>query len=161
MGYAHDIFLARDFDRRAFAAAVEDIRTLIRRTEFPVAGLEGRPGTMPVLEDDHISFSGVNYNCVCPPGVPEIPGCSSECSRGSWDRDHSFGTFHVNVGPGARLSRFHKDRYWFDCKTRRKPYSVLAMAAMIALKHHLGNSVVMRSKGSWGIEWCRGGYYTL
>ena len=32
MGYAHDIHLDRDFDRTAFVASIEDIRTLIRRS---------------------------------------------------------------------------------------------------------------------------------
>ena len=71
MGYAHDFHLDGEFDRTAFAAAVEDIRTLIRRSEIGVVDPSGRPDTMPMLEDDHISFNGVNYNCICSSEAPE------------------------------------------------------------------------------------------
>ena len=63
MSYVHDILLDMDFDRAALAAAVEDIRTLFRRTELPVVGPSGRPGTLPVLEDDFIGFNGRNRGC--------------------------------------------------------------------------------------------------
>ena len=33
------------------------------------------------------------------------------------------------------------------------PYDKMAMMAMIALKHHLGDSVIINSKGRWKIEW--------
>ena len=41
------------------------------------------------------------------------------------------------------------DRYWFDCKTRRKPYDQAVMLAMVALKHHLGEQIELHTKGSW------------
>ena len=71
MSYVHDILLDLDFDRAAFTAAVADIRTLFRRAELPIVGPSGRPGTMPVLDDDFIGFNGVNQNCVCDPGDPD------------------------------------------------------------------------------------------
>ena len=67
MSYVHDVFLDMDFDRAAFAAAVEDIRTLFRRAELPVVGPSGRPLTPPILEDDFIAFNGRNRGCTCDP----------------------------------------------------------------------------------------------
>ena len=67
MTCAHDLFLDPDFDRVAFAAAVDDIRTLFRRTELPVVGLSGRHGTLPMIEDDVIAFKGINHDCNCDP----------------------------------------------------------------------------------------------
>ena len=154
MGYAHDIHLDGEFDRTAFAAAVEDIRTLIRRSEIEVVGPWGRPDTMPILEDDHISFNGVNYNCICSPEAPEYHcprrWCAVECTV---RRDGSAQAFTADVRPDAPLSPFHEGLYWFDCKTHRLTYDPVVMMAMIALKYHLGDLVVMRSKGRWEREW--------
>ena len=59
MTVQHEVRLHRDFDRLAFAAAVEDIRTLFRHSEIAVAGPSGRPTSSPILEDDLIDFNGV------------------------------------------------------------------------------------------------------
>ena len=72
MGYAHDILLHRNFDRKDFVAATADIRTLLGRLEIPLAGPTGRPETLPVVEDDLIAFNGVNHACVCDPEDPEF-----------------------------------------------------------------------------------------
>ena len=54
MSYVHDIHLDLDYDRNAFAAAVEDIRTLFGRSDLPVVGPSSRPGSQPLLDDDFI-----------------------------------------------------------------------------------------------------------
>ena len=43
MDYLHFIRISKDFDPLTFAAAVEDVRTLFRRTEATVAGPKGIP----------------------------------------------------------------------------------------------------------------------
>lgn len=48
------MILNRGFDRAALAAAVKDIRPIIRWTEIKVAGPAGRPNTLPILEDNRI-----------------------------------------------------------------------------------------------------------
>ena len=45
------------------------------------------------------------------------------------------------------------DYYWFDCKTRRLPYDLAVMVSMIALKHHLGEQIVVYSKAAWQGGW--------
>ena len=106
-----------------------------------------------------MSFNGVNYNCICSPEAPEYHcprrWCAVECTV---RRDGSAQAFPVDVRPDAPLSPFHEGHYWFDCKTYHLPYDPVVMMAMIALKHHLGDSVVMRSKGRWEGErgvYCR------
>ena len=42
MGYGHCMYLDKNFDRAAFAAATEDVRTLIRRVEIKLAGPLGQ-----------------------------------------------------------------------------------------------------------------------
>ena len=42
----------------------------------------------------------------------------------------------------------------FDfCKTARKPYDVVVCAALLAIKHHQGDNVEIRSDGDFGDEW--------
>ena len=78
MSYCHDIFLDKEFDRAAFAAATRDIRTLIRRSEVEVVGQSGRPNSLPVVEEFRIALNGVNHNCVCGSSEPEIrPRCTA------------------------------------------------------------------------------------
>ena len=161
MGYAHDIFLDLDYDRAAFAAAVADVRALFRRSELPVVGPSGRPGTMPVLDNDFIGFNGVNQNCVCDPGEPDYHGleeCLNDSCWSSHRGDGSYQPFVIDLKPGRLYGPSElRGSLWFDCKTRRKLYDQAVMLAMIALKHHLGVQVEMHSKGRWNIEWGHGG----
>ena len=157
MSYAHDLHLYPDFDRRAFAMAVEDVRTLVARTEISIVGPEGRPHSFPIFDNDRIAFNGLNRNCVCPPGMPEDKFCPPECDVSYPHRNDSFQAFSVDVRPHMVVpTRFHlrgPEVYWFDCKTRRRPYDLLVMAALIALKHHLGDSMIAESSGRWKYEW--------
>ena len=152
MGYGHQIYLGKDFERAALADAFKDIRTLIQRTEIKVVGPEGRPNSLPIVEDDRIEFNGANYNCVCDKGDSE-----ELCPPERWvenRRDHSWVAFSVDVRPEEfALHRLYGNAYSFDWKTNRLPYDKMAM---IALKHHLGDSVIMGSKGRWKIEWGAG-----
>ena len=158
MSYVHDILLDMDFDRAALAAAVEDIRTLFRRTELPVVGPSGRPGTLPVLEDDFIGFNGRNRGCTCDPEGPGYHDWSSCRFEICWGNFLSGGDwtdpFAMDMKPDRPwgISTLG-GRYWFDCKTRRQPYDQAVMLAMIALKHGLGEQITMESRGRWDVEW--------
>lgn len=157
MSYAHDINLHKDFDREAFAAAVEDVRILISHVNIDLAGPSGRPGTRPIFESHRIAFNGVNNWCKCDRGDPayydEERYCPVACSirRRVWDApdDQSFQPLWIDVRPGHlkrviqdQFSWFNderrRDTHWFDCKTRLKPYNLVVMLVMLALKHHLG-----------------------
>ena len=126
MSYVHDIHPDLDYDAAAFAAAVADIRTLFRRSELRITGPSDRPATMPVLDDDLIGFNGVNLNCTCDPGDPDyhrFRRCRhSTCCP--WAVDSDAGQpFVIDLRPGYPYSISQSSgRYWFDCKTFRKPY---------------------------------------
>ena len=45
-----------------------------------------------------------------------------------------------------------KDRYWFYCKTRRRPYDQAVMLAMIALKYRLGEQIELENQGQLGLR---------
>ena len=156
MGYAHDIDLHRDFDLRAFAAAAADIRMLLSRLDIPLVGPTGWPRTMPVIEDDLIGFNGVNYSCICDREDPEYH-MFKRCYCGEerdWSGNGYGQPFLVDVRPGALLGMCSSTGYyWFYCKTRRRPYDLAVMVSMIALKHHLGEQIVMYSKAAWQGGW--------
>ena len=148
MGYHHSIYLDKDFDRAAFAAAVDDIRILIERAGVPIAGPFGSPDSVPILEQGLIAFNGVNYNCVCTVSGWGLWLHQSQCYTGRWDND-SCEAFLVDVRSEVNTDRHDESRYYFNWKTDYKPYDLVGMLAMLALKHHLGDSVVMKSKGLW------------
>lgn len=142
MIYGYDIELNLDFDSAAFNAAVEDVRTLMRRSEAPVVDPSGNPSTLPILEQGMIEFNGVNHGRRCP--APEfekrIGRCAGECNP-EYDRfvydDDSHQAFIVNVNDNSYIDRIGVGSpivYWFYCNTRYKPYDKAVMLAMLALK---------------------------
>ena len=162
MSYCHDIFLDKEFDRAAFAAAARDVRTLIRRAEVMVVGRSGRPNSLPIVEAERIAFNGVNRNCVCGLTEPDDEDlCLPECGNIYLNRSDTGQPFSVDVREEQPLNWYLKreNRYWFDCKTYRKPYDEIVKMSMIALKHHLGDSITLHSKGNWAHHW--GGGYEL
>lgn len=155
MGYVHDILLDLDYDRKAFAAAVADIRTLFDRTELPIAGPTGRPGSRPLLDDDIIGFSDVNGFCSCDREDPEYFGPGNcpfpDCHPPPFV-DGVGQPFVMDLSPEQPYGVcVLGGRYWFDCKTQLRDYDLAVMLAMIPLKHHLGDQVEMRSKGAWSM----------
>ena len=164
MAYVHDIKLDMDYERSAFAAAVADIRTLFRRTELPVVGPSGRRGTLPVLEDDFIGFNGRNRGCTCDPEDPHYhdwdPCWFGRCSGPFFDDGDGGSPFIMDLKPDRPWGRsVMEGRHWFDCKTRRRPYDLAVMLAMIALKHHLSDQIDLHTKGSWGLWTITGGLF--
>ena len=103
ISYVHTILLDMDFDRAAFVAAVQDIKTLFRRTELPVVGPSGRPGTLPVLEDDFIGFNGRNRGCICNPEDPRYHDWSpcgfEHCSGPFLDDGDGWSPFVMDLKP--------------------------------------------------------------
>lgn len=159
MTYAHDLFLDPDFDRSAFTAAVDDIRTLFRRTELPVVGLSGRPGTLPMIEDDVIAFNGINHDCNCDPQAPDYHDLfpcwpSTRCSPVNPRNDgNDWGAgFWMDLrSESAHTSQLWWGKLWFEFATRRRAYDQAVMLVLVALKHHLGGQAEIHSKGIWSM----------
>ena len=153
MTYSHDIFLDMDFDPDAFAAAVSDVRTLFRRTELPVVGPSGRPGTVPVLDDDFIGFNGINHDCTCDPEASnyrDMGPCWDARCRPASPRNDGGSPFVMDLKPERPwgVTTFG-GRYWFECPTRRTAYDLAVMLAMVPLKHHLAEQIEIHTKGVW------------
>ena len=156
MSYCHDILLDEEFDRAAFAAAARDVRTLIRRAEVKVVGPSGRPNSLPIVEAERIEFNGVNRNCVCGLTEPDDEVlCLPPCGNIYLNPGGAGQPFSVDVRRRQPLNWYLKPEngYWFDCKTSHKPYDEMVKMSMMALKHHLGDSITLHSKGNWAYQW--------
>ena len=158
MGYVHDIHLDLDYDPAALASTVADIRPLFRHPELPVVGPTGRPGTTPVLEDGYIGFNGISHDCTCDPHAPWYHSLNRDCmvvgctGAGPGPNNDGGQPFVMNLTREPRWGIDTIDgRYWFDCKTRRKPYDQAVMLAMVPLKHHLGEQIELHTKGIWSL----------
>lgn len=155
MGYDIDMYL--DFDHAAFNAAVEDVGTLIRRSEAPVAGTSGKPSTLPILEDEIFELNWVNRSCRCP--APKLEkrikrcrgGCNPEYYRVVYD-DDGYQAFIVNVNDNRYILCIGLDSTFVHClycSTCYKPYDKVAMLAIPELKQHMGASISLKTKASW------------
>jgi len=54
------------------------------------------------------------------------------------------------------MSSSRGDQRWFDCKTLQKPYDEMVKMSKMALKHHLGDTITLNSKGNWAYHWGSG-----
>ena len=155
MTYAHTIYLDMDFDRAAFAAVVEDIRTLFRRTELLVVGPSGRPANLPVLDDDFIGFNGINHDCTCDPEASDyhdIVLCRPGPCWTAHPMNDGGSPFVMDLKPARPWGiSMVEGRYCFDFSTRHKAYDQAVMLAMVPLKHHLGEQAEMHSRGMWSM----------
>ena len=157
-GYGHSIYLHKDFCRAAFATAAEDIRTFIRRVETSLAGPWGKRGTLPIAHHDRIGFNDINPNCVCSGSDPQDATlCPPACLPGEEYPNEAWG-FWLDFRTSTPMESWfpHHDAWWFECHTDRRPYDKVVMLALLALKHHLGQSVEVTSRGRWPIEWGAG-----
>ena len=125
--------------------------------EISLAGPWGKPNTLPIAEHDRIGFNGIDRTCACSGyDLQNTAPCPPDCYSGGAYLNEACGSFRMDFRSGTPLeSMYHSNAWWFDFTTRRRPYDKMVMLAMIALKHHLGNSVEMGSKGRWDIEWER------
>ena len=154
-GYGHSIYLHKDFSRAAFAAASADIRTLIRRVEFSLVGPWGKRGTLPIVDHDRIGFNDINQNCACAgQETQDASPCPPACLPGGEYPNEAWGLWLDFRTSTPMESWFpHHDAWWFECNTERRPYDKVVMLALLALKHHLGQSAEVTSRGRWSIEW--------
>ena len=59
----------------------------------------------------------------------------------------------MNVGSDWYRSGWHNNDFVFVGDTGFQPHDKSVMLTMLALKHHLGGSVVMKSRSDWDAKW--------
>ena len=129
MGYTH-CYTIHDLNTDLRVPEIaQDISRIIMASEIPIGGEPAGPNPAePALGPTHIIFNGVgDDSCesfVYPPGL-EMRS-SNLLARAPEGLD--------------------------SCKTWRQPYDVVVCAALIALKHHLGDNVKITSDGRFDQE---------
>ena len=121
-------------------------------------------GVRPSKQDPMYEFNGVNFGCVCPDNADKDgkdPLCPTQTPIIASPVMKATSPFALLPEPGSyssKLYRMPNGRFgdWFDCKTRRRPYDLLVMVSLIALKHHLGEAISVYSKATWPGEWSVG-----
>ena len=141
--YTHYWVLLPGFEVDQFAAAIEDMRHIVRRSEIEIGNSYGRPGTLPVLEPDGVILNGINWDCACGLGRQKRDHLSV-CYEGS--RDQSWEVFEFKA----------TDVGFQFCTTRRKTYDSVVAACLLAAKHNLGKFFSIGSNGQWDEEWASG-----
>lgn len=118
---------------------------------LPIAGPDGEG--KPVFTPDLIAFNG-HAKCGHKDYPIEFFGrtCAARCSHESFFFERVYEPW-----PGQKQSesvisfestRKRRPTLWGSfCKTEYKPYDVLVTCALLIIKHHLGNFVVVRSDG--------------
>ncbi len=133
MGYTHRYILLAEPTGQQVAAVAADVRGFIDLAGIPLGDgtfHETAPGsgylvdgTEPVVTDQCIKLNGLGYD-----------GCES-----FW--------FPVDAEYRELREAWGIDPNAFFCKTARQPYDVVVFATIIALKHHLGEGVVVGTDG--------------
>lgn len=173
MAYAHYWSRVLEFDREAFARAVEDIRLIVARLQdmgLRVAGPGGKG--KPQLGGETIAFNGA---AACGHRYRDLGE--------PWPADGAFGVEekeppydaqaepYIGGGGGPMLftrvcggscagaafvmdrkymvrdwERPTDDRYDCSCDTHYKPYDLLVTAVIVRLKEHLGDAIQISSE---------------
>jgi hypothetical protein len=172
MGYTHYWRREKTIDPETFKKIKEDFEKLLplfKTLDIQLAGGMGDGG--PNITDETIWFNG-NVNCghtradlgiAWPSDEPTKFGTAPDVNGardGTWfagvklnqrtcDGDCSHETF--NFPREMELREFdepdEKGRYFVFCKTAFKPYDLAVNAALIIIKHYLGDEIKVSSDG--------------
>ncbi len=170
MGYTHYWYRPKTIKPEIFKQIVVDLKQVIEKAGVPLAGAAGEG--RPEFTDELIVFNGIR-NC----GHKETDriaiawpakGASginksydgNDALKGSWfaggllgsracPGDCSHETFCVEREYiPYDWQKEVKTGFWFSfCKTAYKPYDLIVQAALIIMKHHLMDKVIIHSDG--------------
>lgn len=130
MGYTHYYYLPESIEQETFDAIVTDIRKVTEASGVPLSG-DWERVIPPVLDDDMVLFNGVGD------GAHETFYFSQ-----TWTPPY----------PGREPHLDDAGRIFHFCKTAMKFYDIVVTAALIVVKHHLGEKAHIASDGNDG-DW--------
>lgn len=171
MGYTHYWYRDKEIPQEKFSAIVEDFAMLLPVFAENGVKLAGGLGEgLPEVNDKEVWFNGsencghpMNHSIVMPwpaKGAGGV-GDSETADVGTWyagakiitrccDGDCSYETF--NFPQKMELKGWqepdNENRKYFNCcKTAFRPYDLAVTAFLVIAKHHLGDSIIVRSDG--------------
>ena len=122
MGYTHYYTLGFPRADLKVLEIAADVKSIIMASEIKIGDWTGKPGSKPEFGPDEI-----NFNAMRPEDYENFryPPLFEQNHRTGIEEGFSF------------------------CKTARKPYDPVVCATLIAIKHHLGEYVSVRSDGDF------------
>jgi len=146
MGYTHYVRRKKKLNKVTFKKFAADVRKIYKasaKREIYLAGGLGKVGTSPKANADTVIFNGMDF---------------SEKTSG-FDGSHETLNIERVVNPQEWHTPDEKGRYFEFCKTARKPYDLVVVAVLIALKKHFPNAEVSSDgeQDDWenGIKFCQ------
>lgn len=130
MGYTHYYYLPAEIAQDTFDAIVTDIQKVTEASGVPLSG-DWERTIPPVLDDDMVLFNGVG--------------------EGAYETFY-FSQTWTPMYPGREPQTDEKGRIFHFCKTAMKFYDIVVTAALIVVKHHLGDAAHVASDGEDG-DW--------
>ena len=126
MGYTHYWYRETEIAPEAWDAITSEVTRIIEESHIPIVGWDGESELE--INDNVIWLNGIGADA------------------------HE--TFVIErVIPADRQTIQNKQGLHFDfCKTNRKPYDLVVMASLLAMKRHLGQKIQISSDGDV-IEW--------
>ena len=122
MGYTHYYRRVVEIPSDQFGSAVADCKKVCKASGVKIAFEYDTPNKAPEFSKTMIRFNGIG--------------------------DDGHETFCVERVFKPESWETEKDgKYFSFCKTAYKPYDICVIACLIALKHHLGDNIVVSSDG--------------
>lgn len=168
MGYTHYWYRVRGLDTDKFKAAIVDIKPVLAKLGQMGVKLAGSDGSgASEVNQDIIALNGVNrcghaqrdLGITWPAHEQESGGIGSQ-TKGHWfagsllmertcGGDCSHESFIVErIKEPSKYDQPNESGLLFDCcKTAYKPYDLAVTAALIILKHHMGDAIKVSSDG--------------
>jgi len=85
--------------------------------------------------------------------IPKPPEVSDEMIRFNGVNDEGHETFIFFKKKPEEQIHSDKSRYFYFCKTARKPYDLAVCLVLLSLANHSPKSVELGSDGEWDGEW--------
>lgn len=131
MGYTHYYYTSKTLGtQKEWNEFTNDVTKIINSTDIPLANGMADKDSLPIITNDTVSFNGCE--------------------------DDSHETLYIENNIKART----KEMEYNFCKTARKPYDLIVMAVLIALKHHFPRCTVSSDGKNNSIEWQAGRQFT-
>lgn len=129
MGYTHYYRVEDPSSSLKTREIAADLRLMHLRSEWPLSDGAGTPGGVPQFGPEGIEFNGIGEERL---ETFQYPPCARQNQQ-------------AGLHPGFGY-----------CKTAHRPYDTFVAAALLVIKHHLGEGVSIYSDGSpAGREWRR------
>lgn len=147
MGYTNYFRRPVELDEKKFKLFVADVKAIFKaaaKKKISLANGHGKVGTRPQANLEGVIFNGMDFST--------IKGISGE--------DESHETLYIpRVFKPQEWNKPEKGLYFEFCKTARKPYDLVVVAVLIALKKHFPTVKISSDGGSddWkaGKEFCQ------